>query len=82
MNLLFDIDLFYKTNRNLLIIDSSPKCANKISHLLNSESLSDTVNMLSTPTRKSRLKTSSPNFNTSNDDSPMLSQVNKINNNC
>lgn len=56
------------------ILDSSPKTSvSKNIHLLSKESMQDTVNMLSTPTRKNRFMLDQ-NQRNMNDDSPVLSQ--------
>lgn len=57
-------------------LDSSPKASatvNKNLHLLSKETIQDTVNMLSTPTRRNRFMFGNHAANM-NDDSPVLSQ--------
>lgn len=58
-----------------LNLDSSPKTsATKNVHLLSKETMQDTVNVLSTPTRRNRFHLGSNHANSMNDDSPILSQ--------
>lgn len=57
------------------ISDSSPKTkVSKNVHLLSNETIQDTVNMLSTPTRRNRFMLGNHHANMMNDDSPVLSQ--------
>lgn len=60
---------------NVFVVDSSPKTsATKNVHLLSKETMHDTVNMLSTPTRRNRFMLGNNHATMMNDDSPVLSQ--------
>ncbi|XP_055321708.1 uncharacterized protein LOC129577904 [Sitodiplosis mosellana] len=61
------------TKKKRIGVDSSPKASvGKNVHLLTKETMQDTVNMISTPTRRNRFMLDHANM--MNDDSPVLSQ--------
>lgn len=70
--------MFFSLNfDNFFFLDSSPKAsATKHAHLMSKETIQDTVNMLSTPTRRTRTRfmLGNTHANMMNDDSPILSQ--------